>query len=290
MYRVASLVLVAVAASAACANGGGYSPDGHGGGDARHGDGREHDDGERGSDGSGSDAQPMGPSHVLLSEICLGPDGAEFVELVNPTTTNVDLSHYFLSNHGSYFKLPAGAPTLPLDHFIVQFPAGATLDAGHVITVAMGSASAFQTAYGTQPDYSIADATITNTDVNSAPHLTDSGSFVVLFQWDGATALVRDVDMMFAGAVQPPNTLISKSGYTQMGVTYATDSNTIPQNLATPALGKSTKRIALEGTHETQAGTGNGITGHDETSESTNVTWDQTFTTPTPGSAPAAIL
>jgi len=288
MSRLVALVLVA--GLAACANGGAHNNDAAGGGDARHNDAREHEDGERGSDGSGSDAMPMGPSHVLLSEVCLGPDGAEFVELVNPTTSAVDLSHYYLSNHGSYFKLPAGAPTLPQDHFIVQFPAGASIAPAGIITVAMLSASSFQSAYGVMPTYSITDGTMTNTDLNLTPHLTDSGAFVVLFQWDGSTALVRDVDMMFAGTVQSPNTLISKSGYTQMGVSYAADANTIPQTQPTPALGKSTKRIALEGSHETQAGVGNGITGHDETSEATNLTWDQTFSNPTPNAAPAAIL
>ena len=284
MARLAALALVV---AAACANGAAQN------GDARGSDGPRSD--ARGSDGSGDaqrDGAQPGPPHVLLSEICLGPDGSEFVELVNPTTSSTDLSQYYLANHGSYFKLPAGAPTLPTDHWIARFPSGATIAAGGIVTVAMQSASTFHTAFGVNPTYSISDGTMTVVDMpgGSTPRLTDSGSFVVLFQWDGSTALVRDVDMMFAGTVSSPNTLISKSGYTQMGVTYASDANSIPQNLATPALGKSTKRVSLESGHETQGGVGNGITGHDETSEETDDTWDQTFTAPTPGSAPAGIL
>src|SRR5258708_16579751 len=118
MCRIASLSLVA--ALAACANGGAHNNDASGG-DARHGDARDHEDGEH-EDGSGSDAQPMGPAHVVLSQICLGPDGAEFIELVNPTTSAVDLSHYYLANHGSYFRLPARGQTPPAQPFLLPFP------------------------------------------------------------------------------------------------------------------------------------------------------------------------
>ena len=48
----------------------------------------------------------------------------------------------------------------------------------------------------------------------------------------------------------------------------------------------STKRILAETGHETQAGTGNGLGGDDETSEDTRMTWDSTFTAATPGAAP----
>jgi hypothetical protein len=284
--------VIAVAAAAACARSNTGKPmDGPKIGDGRmpdaHRDGRDMDDGRMPDAG--------GPqNHLLLSEICLGPDGEEFVEIANPTSASVDLSHYYLANHGSYFKLPAGSPTLPLDHFIVRFPAGATIAPAGVITVATLSASSFQSAFGVAPTYSIADGTMTTIDMpgGSTPHLTDTGAFVVLFEWDGTTALVRDVDMMLAGNPVSPNTLISKSGYSQLGFTYGMDANTIPSHQSnTPPLGASTKRLSLEAGHETQAGVGNGLTGHDETSEQTGATWDQSnFGSPTPNTAPAAIL
>jgi hypothetical protein len=285
---MARVVALGLAALAACASGANHNSDAQSG-DGPHTDARVHRDGSDDRD-AGSDGPPAAPAHVLLSEICLGPDGAEFVEIVNPTTATVDLSQYYLANHGSYFKLPAGLPTLPLDHFVAKFKAGTTIPAGGVITVATLSASAFQTAYGVAPTYSIADGTMTTVSLNGTARLTDTGALVVLFQWDGSTQLVRDVDFMITGTVNSTNQLISKSGYNQGGVQYATDSNSIPQTLATPPLGKSTKRVAHEETHETQGGVGNGLTGHDETSESTMSTWDQTFTAPTPNSAPAAIL
>ena len=234
------------------------------------------------------DAPPSG-EHLLLTEIALAPGGSEFIEIFNPTTQAIDLSHYYVSNHGSYFKLPAGAPPLPSAHFIVQFKAGSTIAAGAVVTLATQSASSFHTAYGVNPTYSIADGTVTSTDVVGTPSLTDTGTIVTLFEWDGTSALVKDVDMMIAGAPTATSALMSKSGYAQNGSTYATDANTIAAQSATPGAGKSTKRIAAEAGQEIQAGTGNGITGHDETSEHTNVTWDATFTAPTPGQVPAGL-
>ncbi len=235
------------------------------------------------------DGQMMTGEHLLLTEVALTPTGAEFVEIFNPTAQAVDLSHYYLSNHGNYFKLPAGAPVLPSGHFVVQFKAGASLAANGVITLATGSAAAFQTAYGAAPTYSITDATVTKTAGTGTPSLTDTGTVVVLFQWDGAAPLVKDVDIMIAGMPTAASALVDKSGVTQGGGTYAMDADTIAAQASRPGAGVSTKRILRETGHETQQGTGNGITGHDETSEHTDVTWDTTFTAPTPGQIPAAL-
>ena len=86
--------------------------------------------------------------------------------------------------------------------------------------------------------------------------------------------------------------MVSKSNLTQGAGTYHADAMSIPMQASAPAAGKSTKRIALESGHETQAGNGNGIDGDDETSEVTTTTWDTTttFSAPTPGSVPPALL
>jgi hypothetical protein len=60
---------------------------------------------------------------------------------------------------------------------------------------------------------------------------------------------------------------------------------TIP-NKPAPASARSAKRLVLEIGNETQAGTGNGVGGDDETSENTAITWDTTYTVPTPGATP----
>ncbi len=103
-----------------------------------------------GSNGSGSSGSGSGSTeHLLLTEVCLGPTGAEFVEIYNPISVPEDLSQYFLANHGSYWQLPAGAPSLPSAHFIVQFhPVRDHRPRPGSSRVATGfSTAAFQVAY-----------------------------------------------------------------------------------------------------------------------------------------------
>jgi hypothetical protein len=56
----------------------------------------------------------------------------------------------------------------------------------------------------------------------------------------------------------------------------------MPLQLSDPGFGFSTKRMLLEGSHEINSG-GNGITGHDETTENILVTWDTIYIAPDPG-------
>jgi hypothetical protein len=225
--------------------------------------------------------------HLLLTEVMLSPTGSEFIELTNPTQDPVDLSHYYLSDNGNYWKLPAGVPTMPVGDFIVQFPASSMIAAGGVVTVAISSATLFNTAFGMQPTYSIADSTVTRTAVNGTTALTDTGEIIVLFEWDGTAGLVHDVDIMLVGAPTAINGIVSKSGMMLGSATYATDANTIANQASAPGTGVSAKRTALEDGAETQDGSGNGITGDDETSEDTSMTWGTTFTAATPGQVPA---
>jgi len=222
--------------------------------------------------------------HLLLSELVLSPDGAEMIELFNPTVQTINLTNYYLSNHGSYFKLPVAGQTIPFAHFIVRFPAGAVIMAGQAITVATQGAAPFAAFHGSQPTYSITDGTMIGVEVSNTPRLTDGGASVILYQWDGTSGLVKDVDIMVAGAPSTTNQLIDKSGVMQLGMTYATDARTIPPQSAAPGIDQSTKRIAREDGHELPGG--NGLTGHDETSEQTNVTWDTSFSAATPGAVP----
>jgi hypothetical protein len=236
-----------------------------------------------------ADAMPGVGTHVLLSEIELAPSGGEFIEIVNPTAAAIALDNYYLSDNGTYFRLPAGTQSLDSGDFIARFKAGTTIASKGVITVSLDTAANFTAATGVAPTYSLADGTITTVASSGAPSLTNGGEIVVLFTWDGSSDLVSDVDLMLAGAPTAGNGLVTKSGVTVKASTYKTDANTIANQSATPGSGKSTKRVLLETGYETQAGAGNGIGGDDETSEQTGTTWDKAFTAPTPGLVPAAL-
>lgn len=247
------------------------------------------------------DASPTGTgngsSSLLLTEVVLAPSAGEFIEIANPSNTAVDLSSYYLSDNGGYFRLPAGLTTIDSTDFLAKFPAGATIAAHGVITVAIDTSANFLATYGVAPTYSLASATMTNIVSNGVPSLTNAGEVIVLFRWDGQADLVKDVDLVLAGTPTVANSLVDKSAVAIDGpdagtqtTAYAADARTLPMQGTAPAAGKSTKRLAIEAGHETQAGGGNGITGDDETSEDTAATWDTTgFGNPTPGVVPAAL-
>jgi hypothetical protein len=238
------------------------------------------------------DAAPpaAGPAPLLLSEVVLAPTGGELIEIVNPTANAVDLSTYYLTDVPTYFRLPADAQTIDSSDFIARFPAGASIPAGGVVTVAVATTAEFTTAYGVAPTYSIASGTMTVVGVNGTATLTNAGELIALIHWDGTADLVVDVDLLLAGVPTAANGLSAKTGTAVDGPdanattsAYVTDAGSLPAQASAPASGLSTKRITLEAGHETQNGAGNGVLGHDETSEVTTTTWDATYTAPTPG-------
>lgn len=239
--------------------------------------------------------------HLLLSEVAVSPSAAEFIEIANPTSAIVSLDRYYLSDDEDYALLPGAsgggpAPSIASSDFIVQFPAGSSIPGGGVLVIAMDGAG-FETTFGFKADFEIkgSDAGTPDmiaTNLGATASLTDGGENAVLFFWDGASDLVSDVDMANIGTPSSTNDIGNKTGVSVDGPdagttpsTYATDAFTMPQQAGDPGSGKSTKRIALEGSNEVTGG-GNGITGDDETTEQITTTWDAPpFSAPTPGSA-----
>ncbi|MDX2086853.1 MAG: lamin tail domain-containing protein [Kofleriaceae bacterium] len=243
------------------------------------------------------DAPPPAAAALLLSEVVVQPAGAELIEIFNPGNSPVDLSHYYLADHGNYFRVPSNTATVDSSDFIVKFPPNATIPAHGVITVSIDTAALFNTAYGLQPTYSIKGGTMISIVANGAASLTNQGELVALFYWDGTSDLVRDVDLMLVGKPTAANGLVDKSGYGLDGPdagntpsTYAPDARTLLAQAAEVTAGVSTKRVSLETGNEVQNGSGNGLTGDDETTENTVMSWDTSYTAPTPGVVPAALL
>jgi hypothetical protein len=235
---------------------------------------------------------------LLLTEIVLAPSAGEFIEVMNPTTTDVSLADYYVTDSNGYFRLPTGVPAVDSGDFLARFPAAAIIRAKGVATIAISTAASFTTTYpGIDPTFSLGtgDAQMTLVNVNGTPTLTNTGEMVALFHWDGQSDLVEDCDIMIAGQAAGANTIVTKTGVQQDGpdadmvtTAYASEALTIAPQASSPASGKSTKRIALE-TGNQMATNGNGVDGGDETSEATAVTWDTTFDVPTPGQVPVAL-
>lgn len=245
--------------------------------------------------------------HLLISEVVPQPTAAEYIEIFNPTGETIDLTNYYLTDYTltatpphTYQQLPAGGAALAptSTDWLVRFPAGATIAPGQVKVIAMDGA-AFPTAFpGKTPDFSIRGATAqapqmltlnTTTGVWSAVApavgvgLTNTGEPVILFFWDGQSDLVQDVDYVYYGGTSPTNANVEKTGASVDGpdadttpTPYLPDTPGFQQSVRgspVPTLtSNGAQRIEFTEGAETSTG-GNGITGHDETSED----WSQTF-------------
>ena len=220
--------------------------------------------------------------HVIFTEVVLTPSDGEYVEISNPTESAIDLTNYYLtdgtdiSSSKLYYNLPiednywSGSST----DFICRFPNGYTLAPGAAIKVSLRDNSAYESVYGQAPDISLDDDMMNafeglETKGNpAAPKLHNSNETLILFYWDGLSAIIKDVDYLIWG---DNSFAIDKSGVDG----YLSDTPVSNQSLM-PVHATNEKLVRLdsfsEGT-EIQAN-GNGITGHDETSEPLADTWE----------------
>jgi uncharacterized protein len=253
---------------------------------------------------SSIDSAPRYTDHVLLSEV--NASGAEFVEIWNPTSRTIDLANYYLSDVGNYWNLPtAGTLTPDSTDFVAQFPTGATLAPGAVATIAFNEA-AFSTAFTPVVPTFALDATggarkMTRVIAGAGTiQITNGGEYILLFYWDGTSDVVRDVDLVLAGkTVSAANALMSKESVDGPDAdltktSYKLDAGMFGGGMSESVevvAGTSYKRRTLETGAEAQNGTGNGITGDDETTEALKSTWDgdlaMPLSAPNPGVAPA---
>ena len=219
--------------------------------------------------------------HVVFTEVVLTPSDGEYVEISNPTESGVDLTNYYLtdgtdiSSSKLYYNLPiednywSGSST----DFICRFPNGYMLAPGAAIKISLRDNSAYESVYGQTPDISLDDDMLSvsedfDTKGNpGAPKLHNSSETLILFYWDGSSAIVKDVDYLIWGN---NSFAIDKSGVDG----YLSDTPTSSQSLM-PVHATNEKLVRLDKSSEgmeSQAN-GNGITGHDETSEPLADTW-----------------
>ena len=257
--------------------------------------------GGNGTGGSGTGGQGQGggtqADHLVISELAVAPNEGEFVEIYNPTAASVDLTDYYLSDNSAYVGIQLGDPwnpvtsnNLPTD-FLARFPAGTTIPAGGAIAIA--TQAGFEATYGKCADFILAAADVpcaagsakamlapTNGGIGEQVSLSNDREMVILFHWTGDTNdLIEDVDYVTWGAAFEDPTRVDKTG---IG-TYQPDTPRANQKPAPAAgAGQSIERCAPAAENGEKASGGNGISGHDETSESLDVTF-VVQAAPTPG-------
>ncbi len=216
--------------------------------------------------------------HLLISEIVLQPSTSEYFIVYNPTDNAIDLTDYYITdatdpaNSLYYYNLPTTAnygSTSSTD-FTARFPAGSSIAAKSSLVVCIPPITSFSGTHVVTPDLSIKDdflpAIAGQSTIGSAPYYLDNAAeTLVLFKWDGSAGIVQDVDYILWGS--------NAFAVDKSGVATYQDDTPVAQQKFTPVHvdGQKLKRVAEEG-DETQTG-GNGITGHDETSENLDETW-----------------
>ncbi|MFO0617285.1 MAG: lamin tail domain-containing protein [Polyangiaceae bacterium] len=252
--------------------------------------------------------------HLVFHEIVVGGDPAEFVEIWNPTNSAIDLSNYYISDNSTYWEVPAGMPwdpeynpTIPGDtnppdkgsDFLGGFPPGTTIPADGVITIAFKSG--FEATYSKCPNFyvttmptscggnmvpplrqPVAGSILING--NALPGLSNKREMLVLFTWDGTTGhTVKDVDYVVWGTTGDASNNDPGSRADKTGVAgYLPDTPTAMQKFAeAPKNAHAIVRTATTESAEKTTG-GNGIGGHDETSEDFSMSFtDSAMPTPT---------
>ncbi|KAA3649936.1 MAG: hypothetical protein DWP95_01745 [Proteobacteria bacterium] len=242
-------------------------------------------------------------SDLLISEITIIPTEGEFIEIHNKGGNVIDLTDVYLTDatysYGNtyYYQLVTGGGGGGgyLD-FYARFPNGASIAPGAYQTIALNGAVDFNNVYGIDPTYEIADTDINVPDMLEArpgsidglnSGLTDlSGEVVVLVYWNGQSDLMQDLDYIVWGdkveAISKTGVSIDGPDADSTPSSYLNDTDIINQpviSLSSHAIGNSWQRSDMNEGNETKTG-GNGINGHDETSEDTNNTFFEASPTP----------
>src|SRR5258708_24221534 len=124
-------------------------------------------------------------------------------------------------------------------------------------------------------------------DIGDSDSLTDAGEPIILFFYRGGP-LVSDVDYLFYGSPSTSNPVVDKTSVTGGDSTYQADTAAAMQHQITaPGDSGSIHRCVFAETGEAR-GAGNGLTGHDETSEDPRVTFalGKAASERTPGEGP----
>lgn len=268
-------------------------------------------------------AAHAGADHLLLSEVgVISVDqgdalSSQYIEVFNPTGLPIALDNYFLSDAratgqpptaSSYFRVSQGDFGPNAGDFIFQFPPGSTIPSGGVVVVCDDSGSFLTEFFGgslasftgqtgspqlfeaTQDGTADGVVDMITHSINANPSeldLHDTGEFVVLFAWNSIADLIKDADVFAWGTPTTGNSFPLKTGITVGSSTYLTDagSNT---NLVLATADAIYTRTSTTEPGETASG-GNGITGHDESTENNagGASWNAgAINTATPGTTP----
>jgi hypothetical protein len=225
-------------------------------------------------------------NHLLISEIVVSPTECEYIEIYNPTAQIVDLEDVYLADVANYYTVTSGPVAVASSDFVAHFPAGATIGPHEFVVVSTqdsNDTSPWTDCPGLIPDFDL-DPTDSGApdlmgNIGGQVTLTSDAEVIVLFSWDGTAAIVDDLDYLLYG---DSGDAVDKTGVAG----YQPDTDPLFQTFPdVHGLGQSLHRCDTAESTETKTG-GNGVDGHDETSEDLASAF--VLATPSPGLPPSA--
>ena len=228
----------------------------------------------------------LAQNHLLISEIQVSPDTMEYIEVFNPNPVPLSLDNYYLTDYNTYYQLVENAFPSATGDFLVQFPAGTSIDSAGVLVIAVdGSVFSGQADFELKSNSTVPD--MISLYLGSSVSLSNQ-EMVMLFYWDGQSDLVSDIDYTTWGSTT--STFVDKSSISIDGPdpdttpsTYLNDTPVTSQQYfpTAPITGQSMSRLSVSEAGEILLN-GNGIQGHNETSEPIAANF-QLLQAPTPG-------
>ena len=208
--------------------------------------------------------------HLIFNRICITPDESEMIEIYNPLNESVDLSNYYLSDSDKYYQWINGESIGNFD-FLIKFPSGSSIDSQGTYVITTQSNADFSDAYDFMPDLSLVDSDLEIFDSGINPNLSGSEEMLILFYWDGISSIVQDVDYFLWGDYDKGFSKTTAEGY-PYNDTLLEDQIFIRAHGLSDFYDSLYVRLDINEYDEIQSD-GNGITGHDETSENFITSW-----------------
>ncbi len=235
----------------------------------------------------------MSSGDILSSDnyIYLSYDNSIWVNVIDPNVVNYENINFKLSN-GIILSSSFGSNSISMDKsfwrnnyndFFIQFPENAIIEPGETKILSMHNDSVFYDYYDYYPDYNIHDLKtngIESFDGNNQvfdylSHSGNNGESLMLFYWNGVSDIIEDVDYFLWGSRGLAVDKTNINGYLpEQNPDFQTFlDNTINHFSYNRILNEENQFVELGETYLL----GNGITGHDETSENLNDSWSVNF-------------
>ena len=221
---------------------------------------------------------PADADHLLLTRVVTQPDAAESFSIYNPNDSPIDLTNYYICDDEDYYTMQTEdelSPSHIASGFTARFPS-INIESGDTLNIILNEN--YTEYYGEEftPDiimYGADNNSMLETEIGSfggaSDKINDDAEMIILFYWDGnLSSPIQDVDYFIWGSSQNAFDKSDVPGYEndtpiESQLFFETEAETY----------YAYSRIGTEEIDETQTG-GNGITGHDETSENFRESWE----------------